>query len=205
MRSLSLAIDGPNGCPWRRSSASMLVTMSSRASVSVMCSNPVGAAMLPHPRSCREQLPPVMAGDGEIEDRARRGGACEPNRRELLGMATPARHREHPAGRTDLRREMAIESGLVFLTQAGCALLHRCARDLRHARGGRAGPRREWKDVEMRQRAGIDEIERAGEHLLGFGRKAGNHVGAEHEIGRRLRSCAQKAIASARLWRRFMR
>src|SRR5208337_1627327 len=110
--------------------------------------------VLAYSRSCREQLPPIMAGDGEIEDHARRGGACEPNRRELLGMATLARDREHPPGRTDLRREMAIESSPAFLTQPGCALLYRCARDLRHARRWRAGPRREWKDVEMRQRAG---------------------------------------------------
>jgi len=35
----------------------------------------------------------------------------------------------------------------------------------------------------MRQRAGVHEIERAGKHLLALGRKAGDHVGAERDVG----------------------
>ena len=37
--------------------------------------------------------------------------------------------------------------------------------------------------MQMHELTFSDEIERAGEHLLGLGRKAGDQIGAEHDIG----------------------
>src|ERR1700730_7437413 len=88
---------------------------------------------LAHRWSCREQLSPVMSGDGDIEDQARSGRDIEPNRHKLLAMAAVSRNCEHPAGRADLRLEMALESRLAFFAQPARALLHHLARDLRHA------------------------------------------------------------------------
>src|SRR6266849_4930028 len=72
---------------------------------------------LAHRWSCREQLSPVMSGNGGIEDQARRGRDVEPNGYELLAMAAVGRNREHPAGRADLRLEMVLESRLAFFAQ----------------------------------------------------------------------------------------
>ena len=88
----------------------------------------------------------------------------KPHRRELLGAADAAALGQHAAARADLAVEMAAQRRLALLAQAPGALLDDVARDLRHARGRRAGPRRERKDVQLRQPAFVDQIERAREH-----------------------------------------
>src|SRR4051794_19136270 len=116
-------------------------------------------AVVSHAGSCREQRSPVVSGYGEIEDHAGRSRGAKPYRSELLGMTGLARYREHAAGRADLRLQMLPQGSLAFCAQAARTLLHHRARDLRHARRGRAGARREREDMEMRQRARIDQIE----------------------------------------------
>jgi hypothetical protein len=91
------------------------------------------------------------------------------------------------------------------MPQPGGAFLDDGARQLRHAGRRRALAGREREDVQMRQPAFLDDRERILEHRLGLGRKAGDDVGAEDDVGRILRMSAQKRIESSRLWRRFMR
>src|SRR5262245_66224796 len=95
---------------------------------------------------------------------------------ELPGFGQDAMPAAH------LRVEMTAQRRLAFLAQPASAVLDHLALDLRHARGGRAGPWREWKDVEMREPALIDESERAREHVLGLGRKPGDDVSAEDHV-----------------------
>ena len=53
----------------------------------------------------------------------------------------------------------------------------------RHARRRRAVTRRKWKDMQVRQPAVPDMLQRGFEHLVAFSRKAGNKVGAKHHPG----------------------
>ena len=79
--------------------------------------------------------------------------------------------------------KMAMKRRLALFAQTLRPLLDHGAIELRHARGGRAGPRRKREDVQLRQTAFVDQIERAGEHVFGLGRETGNDVGAENNIG----------------------
>src|SRR5215471_5596779 len=74
---------------------------------------------------------------------------------ELTGLGQDAMPAAH------LRVEVTAQPRLAFLAQPPGAVLDHLALDLRHAHGGRAEPRRERKDVEMREPAFIDESERA--------------------------------------------
>ena len=58
--------------------------------------------------------------------------------------------------------------------------------DLRHPRRRRSSAGAVRKDVQPRQPAVLDEIERALEHRLGLGRKPRDDVGAEDHLGPRL-------------------
>ena len=110
-------------------------------------------------------------------------GGVEPHRRELRRARDAAALGQHAAARADFAIEMAAQRRLALLAQAAGAVLDDVARDLRHPRRRRAGPRRERKDVKLRQPAFVDQIERAGKHLLGLGRKARDDVAAERHIG----------------------
>ncbi len=89
----------------------------------------------------------------------------------MLGAADAAALGEHATIAADLRFEMTTQSGLAFLAQTLRPLLDDGAIELRHARGGRAGPRRKREDVQLRQTTFVDQIERAGEHVFGLGRE----------------------------------
>ena len=78
---------------------------------------------------------------------------------------------------------MAAQRRLALLAQPARAILDDIARDLRHPRRRRAGPRRERKHVKLRQAALVDQVERAREHVFGLGRKARNDVAAERHVG----------------------
>src|SRR5215472_13982553 len=95
---------------------------------------------------------------------------------ELTGFGQDAMPAAH------LRVEMTAQCRLAFFAQPPGAVLDHLAPDLRHGRGGRAGPRREREDVEMREPACIDEIERARKHVLGLGREPGDDVAAEDDV-----------------------
>ena len=82
-----------------------------------------------------------------------------------------------------LRIEMPAQRRLAFCAQPARAILDDVGCKLGHARGRRPRPRRERKHMQMRQPAFLDQIERAGEHVLGFGREAGDDVAAEHHVG----------------------
>jgi len=49
--------------------------------------------------------------------------------------------------------------------------------------GGCSGPGRIWKDVKISQAHVADGGQRVFEHGVGFGGKAGDQVGAEHDLG----------------------
>ena len=100
----------------------------------------------------------------------------------MLGAAELAGFGQDAMPAAHLRVEVTAQPRLAFLAQPPGAVLDRLAPDLRHAHGGRAGPRRERKDVEMREPAFIDESERAREHVLGLGREPGDDVGAEDHV-----------------------
>ena len=60
--------------------------------------------------------------------------------------------------------------------------------------------------MEMRETAGVDDVERCVEHLFRLGRKADDEVGAKDDVGPR--ACAargRRSMALCREWRRFMR
>jgi hypothetical protein len=48
---------------------------------------------------------------------------------------------------------------------------------------GVPGRGREREDVQVRKPAVVDDVEGAGEHVLGLGREAGDDVGAEDHVG----------------------
>ena len=85
------------------------------------------------------------------------------------------------ASRADARGQCAGKGRAAGLAQSRRPLAHELARHLRHARGGRAGPRAEGKDVEIVEPGFRDEAERAREHRLVLGRKAGDEIGAERD------------------------
>src|SRR6185295_14546612 len=96
------------------------------------------------------------------------GRRMKPHRRELRGAGDPAALGQHAAAGADFAVEMAAQRRLAFLAQAAGAILDHVARDLRHAGSRRTWTRREWKNMELRQPAFIDQIERAREHRLGL-------------------------------------
>ena len=77
--------------------------------------------------------------------------------------------------------------------------------ELRHARGGRIGSRREGEDVRGDDIAIVKQFQRVERHFLSFGGKAGDEVGADRRVGSRGLIRSTVRTASARLWRRFIR
>src|SRR5262245_29754753 len=78
---------------------------------------------------------------------------------------------------------MPFQGRFALFAQAACAFFNNGTVHLRHARSGCAWPERKREDVELRQSALVDQIERANKHVLIFSRKASDNVGAEHNIG----------------------
>ena len=72
----------------------------------------------------------------------------------------PPRFRQHPPRRADFAVEMARERQRAALAQTPRALFDNGAGQLRHPRRRRARARRERKDMQMRQAAFVDEVER---------------------------------------------
>ena len=118
----------------------------------------------------------------QIDNIARNSWNGQQHRRELLGTADAAAFGQHQPVRANLRIEVAAQRGRALFAQAAGAVFDCHAGHLRHAGRRRAGPRRKRKNVQTRKTAFVDEIERTREHVVGFGRKAGDHIGAEGDI-----------------------
>src|SRR3974390_886535 len=93
----------------------------------------------------------------QMEKGSRRKRRREPHRGELLGPADTTAFGQHQPVRADLRFEMRAQRRLTLLTQAPRALLDHLAVELRHTCGRCAGPRREWKDVQLREAAVVQQ------------------------------------------------
>src|SRR5512136_1504702 len=122
----------------------------------------------------------------EIKNNTGRCWLGKPHRRELLRASKRAGLGEHTSAAANLPVEVATENRLAFLAKAACPLLDDGAVDLRHTRGGCARPCRKRKDMQLRKSALVDQIERAGEHVFVLGRKAGDDVSAEGNVGPQL-------------------
>ena len=144
-----------------------------------------------------------MAGDEMTStDRAgRRAGARECSTRREVLAARPFRRlsTSTSSAAADLvRRDDGAAPISPFARRRARALLHDSRGTLRHARGGRAGARRERKDVQEGQAAVVDERERVLELRLGLGRKAGDEIGAEHDIRAQPRAPRRKTRSRRR-------
>src|SRR5262249_29171047 len=82
---------------------------------------------------------------------------------------------------------------LALFAQTAGAILDDCAVDLRHTRGWRAGPRREWEDMQLREPTRIDQVERSSEHVFVFGRKPRDDICAETHIGAKASHLLEKS------------
>ena len=71
------------------------------------------------------------------------------------------------------------------VTEPGGAGLNQFARKLRHARGGRVGPRRKGEDVSGDDVAIFDQFQCVQCHFFSFGGKSGDEVGADRGVGSR--------------------
>jgi hypothetical protein len=123
-----------------------------------------------------------MTGRDNFDDRAwwRRG--IEPDRRELPGATDTGRFEQDAMEATDLRIEVRAKRLRTLLPQPAGTILHHLMRQLRHARGRRAGPRREWEDMHMGELAFLDQAEGAAEHDLGLGREPRYDVAPENNV-----------------------
>src|SRR5260370_15024216 len=108
-----------------------------------------------------KELTAVVSGDGDVEDDPRLHGRRKARAGEMLGAAELTGLGQDTIAAAHLRVEGTTQRRLAFLTHPPRATLDHLALDLRHAHGGRAGPRRERKDVEMGEPAFIAESERA--------------------------------------------
>src|SRR5256886_1960813 len=100
----------------------------------------------------------------------------------MLGAAEFTGFDQHLPPCANLRLEMTAQRRFAFFAQSASTRLDDVSPDLRHARGGGTGPRRERKDMEMREPACVDEIERAREHILALGRESGDDIATEHDV-----------------------
>ncbi len=111
------------------------------------------------------------------------GAAVDPHRREAGRAADAAALDQEGPRRADQRQVTRSRRRFAFDAQRGGAVLDRLAVELRHARGGRAGPHAEAEDVQVRQAGLVDKVHRAPEHRVGLGREAGDEIGAERGVG----------------------
>src|SRR5262245_45522671 len=100
-----------------------------------------------------KKLPSIVALDGHVDNRTSFYRRVEPHERIVLAPTQPRRFRQHTPRAADLGVEMRAQRRRTLLAQPPGALLHDLTDDLRHARGRRAGPRRERKDMQMGQAA----------------------------------------------------
>ena len=82
----------------------------------------------------------------------------------------------------DARPELGGESGLSCRPQSRRPLLDDSIGNRRHARGRGAGPGAVRKHMNKGEPAFLDQIEAAAKHVLGFGRKTRDQVGAERQL-----------------------
>jgi hypothetical protein len=85
-------------------------------------------------------------------------------------------------GMANLRRKMLLQGLVAVGSQARGAVADIRARNLRHARRGRALARAERKDMQERKAAIVNQAQRIIKHLFGFRWKACDDVGAKHHI-----------------------
>ena len=106
------------------------------------------------------------------------------DRREIVGVALAVAFDQHRLTRADHAVEPARRRRRRLLAQPRGARLHHLARQLRHACGGRVGPRREGEDVSGNDVAIVQQLQGVERHLFSFGRKAGDEVGADGRVRR---------------------
>ena len=127
-------------------------------------------------------LPPLRARRGDIEVLAEFFG------RRMAAVAWALY--QHLLFAAYQALQPARTAGGGRLAQAGGAGLHDCGRDLRHARGGRAGARAVREDMGVDQVTIVDQREGVGEHRFVFGGEAGDQIGADRDI----RACLLQAL-----------
>ena len=170
---------------------------------------PVARARFAHAASRPISDPALDALRPRGDDRAgqrRDAVRLDPERRERLAPPAPVALDQDLRRAADLALEEARHGVLARRAQARRPLLARRLGHLRHARGRRAAPRREGKDVQMGQSRLVDQLER----LL---RTSPRSRSGSRRSGRRRTRCPAAAPASrahsrttsARPWRRFMR
>src|SRR5258705_12623377 len=91
------------------------------------------AVMFGSPGCCsgRDQLPPVMSDQRDLDNDAGLERRVEADLGEMLGAAAVARFHEHASRSSDLGLEMARQCRRAFLTQAPSAFLDDVAPHLR--------------------------------------------------------------------------
>ena len=140
---------------------------------------------------------PSCAGDFRVENSPGSAGAASSTLVNCSVRPVSPRFGEHPARRADFAVEMADKRQRAALAQPPRALLDDVAGDLRHARRRRSRPRRERKDVQVRQAAFVDQLERASNmRPRSRSGKPAIRSAPNTMSGRRRRTCSQKAMAS---------
>ena len=97
-------------------------------------------------------MPPCTPADLELDDLAGRrdpGAGCDPERRELVGVATAAALHQRWQPPSHLGAEEAVQRVVTRRAQSRRTLLAQRQRLLRHPRCRGAGPGRIGKDVEV--------------------------------------------------------
>ena len=102
---------------------------------------------------------------------------------ELLGPAKTRAFGQHAMGLADLGVQVAAQGRVPRRPQPRGPVADRGTGHGGHARRGRALARRIGEDMQEGQAAILNQLQRIVEHLLGFGRKAGDDVGAEDHVG----------------------
>src|SRR5262249_28701784 len=125
-----------------------------------------------------------MPGDGDVEDDPRLYRRRKARVREVLGAAELTGLGQDAMPAAHLRIEMTAQRRLALFAQPPGAVLDHLAADLRHARGGRAGPLREPNHGEMREPGGSEETEGAREHVRGLGGEPGDDAAAKNDVRR---------------------
>ena len=112
---------------------------------------------------------------------SRRGGEGQPR---IAGRPAAAGTFDQHRGRaSDLRGEMAFEARCAQRAQPRRSRLAHGGRHLRHARGRGPPARGIGKDVEEGDAAFLDMGQRRREVRLLLGRKPGDEIGTEHDVG----------------------
>src|SRR5690242_6858799 len=111
-------------------------------------------------------MPAIVRHYSKIENNAGLDRSDKPYRRKLLRPSKRMRLCKHAAAAANLAFKVTAESDFAFFTQASRAFFDDRTVNLRHACRRCTRPRRKRKDMELRQPAGVDQIERTHEHVL---------------------------------------